>query len=235
MQIENTTQRWGIVQQTLHWVIAAAIAIQLAVGFRMAGLPDDDPGRALMLPLHATTGLSILGLALFRLYWRRSHPVPTMPDTLSPSEKGLAHTTHYLLYTLLIGMPIVGYLLVSSYGVAIPFFGANLAPVIAESAVQQRAMAGLHYAGAIILMLLVALHITAALRHAWLLRDGVMERMTPWLPSTDPTNSERSPTAPATTEFAVRPVPSTAMNAGAAIDGGHGGAVAARGGRRSGR
>lgn len=65
MQIENTKERWGVVQQTLHWVVAVAIAIQLVVGFKMAGLPEGDPGRALLLPLHTTTGLSILALVLF--------------------------------------------------------------------------------------------------------------------------------------------------------------------------
>ena len=192
MQIENTKERWGIIQQTLHWVVAAAIAGQFVVGFKLAGLPDGDPGRALLLPLHTTTGLSILALVLFRLYWRTSHPVPKLPDTLTPSEKGLAHATHHVLYTLLIVMPIVGYLLVSAYGVSIPFFGSKLPPAIGESVLQQRAFASLHFAGAITLLLVLALHIAAAMRHAWSLRDGVMPGMAPWLHSDGPTDLEPS-------------------------------------------
>lgn len=202
MQIENTKERWGTVQQTLHWVVAAAIAVQLIVGFRMAGLPDGDPGRALLLPLHTTTGLSILALVLFRLYWRTSHPVPTLPDTLTPSEKVLAHATHHVLYALLIVMPIVGYLLVSSYGVSIPFFGSELPPAIGESVHQQRALTGLHFAGAITLVILIALHITAAMRHAWSLRDGVMARMAPWLRSDGPTDLEPPSTSADTADTA---------------------------------
>ncbi len=208
MQFENTKDRWGIVQQTLHWVVAAAIAIQLFVGFRMAGLPDGDPGRALMLPLHTTTGLSILALVLFRLYWRNSHPVPKLPDTLSPSEKGLAHATHHVLYALLITIPIVGYLLVSSHGMSIPFFNSKLPALIGESVQNQRALAGLHFAGAIVLLMVVGLHIAAAMRHAWSLRDGVMERMAPWLRSDGPTDPEPSSTPAETADTA--PVTATA-------------------------
>jgi cytochrome b561 len=204
MQIENTRQRWGIVQQTLHWVVAAAIAVQLVVGFRMAGLPDGDPGRALLLPLHTTTGLSILALVLFRLYWRTSHPVPKLPDTLTPSEKGLAHATHHVLYALLITIPIVGYLLVSSHGMSIPFFNSKLPAVIGESVQHQRALAGLHFAGAIVLLMVVGLHIAAAMRHAWSLRDGVMERMAPWLRSDGPTDLEPSSTPAQTADGASK-------------------------------
>lgn len=230
MQIENTKERWGIVQQALHWGIAAAIAIQVVVGFRMAGLPDGDPGRALLLPLHASTGLSILALALFRLYWRNSQPVPKLPDTLTTSEKGLAQATHHLLYALLILMPIGGYLLVSSYGVSIPFFNSKLPPVIGESVVLQRMFASLHFAGAITLLLVLALHITAALRHAWSLRDGVMARMAPWLHSDGRTDldlhstpADTADTGPGTAT--VSPDAVSDVSAGGNVRGDPGGAL----------
>jgi cytochrome b561 len=180
MQIENTEQKWGIVQQTLHWIVVLAVALQLIIGFNLWRMDPDDPQWERTLPIHAGIGLVILALMLFRLYWRRKHAVPKLPDTLSPGEKALAHATHYGLYGLLIAMPIVGYFLVSSHGQPVPFFNAQLPALIGENVTLQYSLRGMHFLGAITLVLLLTMHVFAALRHAWSLRDGVMERMVPF-------------------------------------------------------
>lgn len=180
MQIENTERQWGIVQQTLHWIVVLAVSIQLIIGFNLWRMPPDDPQWERTLPIHAGIGLSILALMLFRLYWRRKHAVPKLPDTLTSAEKALAHATHYGLYGLLIAMPIVGYLLVSSHGQPVPFFNAQFPALIGENETLQYSLRGMHILGAIALVLLLAIHVFAALRHAWALRDGVMERMVPF-------------------------------------------------------
>jgi cytochrome b561 len=181
MQIENTERQWGIVQQTLHWIVVLAVVTQLIIGFNLWRMTPENPQWESVLPIHAGVGLTILALMLFRLYWRRTHAVPKLPDTLTPGQKALAHANHYGLYGLLIAMPIVGYFLVSSHGQPVPFFNAQLPAVIGENETLQYSLRGLHILGAITLVLLLALHIFAALRHAWALRDGVMERMVPFL------------------------------------------------------
>ncbi|WP_200373783.1 cytochrome b [Thiocystis violacea] len=82
---------------------------------------------------------------------------------------------------LLIAMPIVGYFLVGSHGHPVLFFNTQLPVLIGENETLQYALRGLHILGAIALVLLLAMHILGALRHAWALRDGVMERMVPSL------------------------------------------------------
>lgn len=104
----------------------------------------------------------------------------------------MAHATHHVLYALLILVPIGGYLLVSTYGISIPFFGSQLPAVIGESVKNQQAFASLHFVGAITLLLVAAFHIATAMRHAWSLRDGVMPGMAPWLRSDNPTDPEPS-------------------------------------------
>lgn len=181
MQLENTERQWGIVQQTLHWTVVLAVAIQLIIGLNLWRMSPDDPQWEKTLPIHAGIGLTILALMLFRLYWRRSHAVPKLPDTLTPAEKALAHATHYGLYGLLIAMPIIGYFLVSSHGQPVPFFNAHLPALIGENKSLQYSLSGMHILGGLTLVLLLSMHIFAALRHAWDLRDGVMERMVPFL------------------------------------------------------
>jgi cytochrome b561 len=180
MQIENTEQRWGVVQQTLHWVVVAVVAIQLYVGFKLWSLPPDDPQFGQLVAVHATSGITIFLLMAYRLYWRKTHPVPKLPDTLSPTQKQLALATHWTLYMLLLTMPVIGYMLISSFGKPVPFFQWELPPIIGESEHMQYALQRLHAASAVMLVLVLTLHISAALRHAWALRDGVMERMAPF-------------------------------------------------------
>ncbi len=181
MQAENTKQGWGFVQIALHWLVVLAVVIQLILGFKFWQMAADDPQKGALMPYHAGIGLVILGLMLMRLYWRLTHPVPELPDTMTSTQKWLAHATHWAFYILLIGVPLGGYLLVSAAGHPIPFFNAQLPALIGKNETLRYALLGLHIAGALALVMLMALHISAALRHAWALRDGVMEKMVPFL------------------------------------------------------
>jgi cytochrome b561 len=182
MTIRNTEQGWGIVQQSLHWLIVALAFAQLAVGFVFADMPTDDPTRPFLFRLHSTIGLTILFVILIRFLWRLANPVPTLPDTLPAWQKTLARTNHYLLYLILIGMPIVGYLLVNASGHAVPFYTIQLPAIIGPNKTLAHTLLPLHIAAAFALMVLVALHIVGALRHEFVLKDNTLRRMTflPW-------------------------------------------------------
>jgi superoxide oxidase len=179
MTIRNTAQGWGGVQQTLHWLIVVLAIGQLAVGFVFADMQNSDPMRPFLVRVHTSMGLTILAVILIRFLWRLVNPVPPLPDTLSSWEKTLARTNHYLLYLLLIGMPIVGYLLVNASGHSVPFYTINLPPVIAPNKAVAGILAPAHGAAAIALIVLVSLHALGALRHELLLKDNTLRRMTP--------------------------------------------------------
>jgi cytochrome b561 len=186
MTFRNTEQRWGAIQQTLHWLIVVMAAAQLTLGFMFADLPDSDPARATLFRAHATLGLTILIVMLVRLLWRLANPTPKLPDTLPRWEKLAAHTTHGLLYFLLIAMPIVGYLLVNAAGHQMPFFTVELPPLIGKSAPLKDILAWIHSGGAFALIALIVLHAAAALRHELILKDDTLRRMTPLAPRGTP-------------------------------------------------
>lgn len=121
---------------------------------------------------------------LVRFAWRQANPVPDLPDTLKPFEKGIAIATHWAFYLLLIGLPIGGYLMVNAHGSAVPFFGGQLPRLIGKSEVANEVFDFLHVWGAYALMGLIALHAAAALRHEFVLKDNTLRRMTP-LPERD--------------------------------------------------
>ena len=87
---------------------------------------------------------------------------------------------HGSLYVLLLAMPIVGYVANSAYGAPTPFFGLfNVPPIIAKNeALSEQLFAGHRLAG-FLLIVLVAMHISAALFHYFIRRDTVLQRMLP--------------------------------------------------------
>lgn len=189
MSFSNTRLRYGGVAMMLHWLIAAAIIANLCLGLYVGEILDDqDPGRFGLLQLHKSIGLTVLVLSLARLGWRLVNPIPPLPATLTPALKILARGTHYLLYFLMIAIPLAGWALVSAspLGLSTPYFGLFHWPNIPFLADLTRAQKtplrheffALHMYLAFSAIVLIALHIAGALYHQ-MNRDDVLRRMLP--------------------------------------------------------
>lgn len=179
MQIRNSDRAWGAVQQGLHWFIVVAVVSQLTVGLIFANLPENDPRAGTLFGVHATLGLIIFMVMLGRFFWRGVNPVPALPNTLKPYEKRIALANHWAFYVLIIGLPIGGYLMVNAHGFAVPFFGIHLPKLLPKSETWADLFLYLHVGGAFLLIALIILHVAAALRHEFLLKDNTLRRMTP--------------------------------------------------------
>jgi cytochrome b561 len=133
---------------------------------------------------HKSLGLTILVLSLLRVGWRLANPPPPLPATMTRIERKAAKTLHGLFYLLTLGLPLVGWAMVSASPLGLPtmFFGlfewphiawlAGLGPVEAAFKTAHRAM-GYAFIG------LLALHVAAALKHHLIDRDDVLARMLP--------------------------------------------------------
>ncbi len=175
------------VAKTLHWLIAAAIVAMLAIGWIMANLPRDNPHRFGLFQLHKSVGITILLLSLFRLGWRLTHPAPPLPGHMPGWEKFAARASHILFYVFMIGMPLLGWGMVSSsaislptllYGI-IPWPDLPVLPALANKKEIGHTLATAHYYGAFCLTALLVLHVTAAHKHHWFDGDDVLTRMAP--------------------------------------------------------
>ncbi len=177
--------RYSGVAVGLHWLIAALIIGMLAVGKWMTGLEAEDPLRFTLTQWHKSFGIAILILSLFRLYWRRTHNPP--PPVAGPKwEKLAASATHIAFYVLLLAIPLSGWLLVSASPLNIPTVLFQTLPWphipliswFGQSAEQLTEFFHLiHEMLSNLLLLLLALHVGAALRHHFYLKDGVLTRM----------------------------------------------------------
>ena len=180
--VRNTDQSYGILAQALHWLVAALVFAQLALGLYAADLPLGIE-RLRLLSRHKSLGLALLALALLRLAWRAAQAPPPLPASMPRWERGAALATHRLIYLLLVLAPLAGWLQASASGLSVNWFGLFQMPDLVP---KSRALAELfrlaHLVCVALLAALVAGHVAAALRHALLLRDGVLHRMLPWSP-----------------------------------------------------
>jgi cytochrome b561 len=177
MAMGNTRQTWGWVTKVLHWLVVILVVNQLFVGFLFATLSPEDTLWRRIFAVHTSIGLTILFLMTFRLVWRLLYPVPELPDTLAPWQKVLARTHHYFFYLILIAMPVVGYLLVNAYGQPATFWGIEMPVLIGENEDLQKQLSLIHAIAAFVLIAAIAVHVAAALRHHYKLKDNVLRRM----------------------------------------------------------
>ena len=133
------------------------------------------------MPLHKSIGLTVLALSLARLGWRLAHSAPPLPATLPRWRARMAGSVYGALYLLIVAVPIAGWLRTSPNAYPLRWFGlAELPkfPIENGSAAAEAASSG-HALLAWAMLLVVAVHIAAALHHHFRLRDPVLGRMLP--------------------------------------------------------
>jgi len=174
----KATPSYGAVAKILHWSVVGLLVAQYAIGWFMPDIHHSmEPGRAMIA--HVSVGITVLALIIVRLAWRVFHPV--MPDPSLPLwQRYASGVIHWLLYTLVIATTMTGWLFASFRGWTIPYFFAVPLPMLAsESASAIRFIHGWHQAMEWSLLVVIGIHIAAALMHVFLYRDRIMQRMLP--------------------------------------------------------
>jgi cytochrome b561 len=113
-------------------------------------------GDGLSLPeVHVGLGLFIIVLAVLRMLWRRTTPLPPWADHLSSAERRLEGGLEKLLLALLVVVPATGLLLVAT--------GDGWLPV--------------HVTAQVIFLVTIAAHVGLVLRHTVVRRNRHLARM----------------------------------------------------------
>jgi cytochrome b561 len=182
--------RYGQVAMAFHWIIAALLIANIALGLYMSDLPRTDPNKFAIFQLHKSIGLTVLVLSVLRLGWRLMNPVPRLPPGMHPLVRAFARGTHYFFYFLIIAIPLSGWLMVSAspLGNGTSYFGLFTWPNLPFWAGETREqLHGVHETYEFVhvylawtAIVLVPIHVAAALYHHFLLRDDVLRRMVPW-------------------------------------------------------
>ena len=173
-----STDRYTGLAIALHWVLALAIVGSFSVGVYMTELPI-SPQRLKLYNWHKWAGICILALSALRLLWRLTHRPPA--DVPMPAwQQRASHAVHGLLYVLFFAVPLAGWAYSSAAGFPIVVFGVLPLPdFVSPDKALAEAIMPLHKILAFTLAALVLAHVGAALKHHFVDRDGLLDRMRP--------------------------------------------------------
>jgi cytochrome b561 len=173
---------WGGVTKTFHWLISISVIALLCVGFYMHGLPN-TPDKIKIYALHKSFGLTVLVLMTMRFVWRAffDGKRPSLPPGMPSWQRVGAGISHFLLYVLVFVQTFSGWLFNSAANFPLRWFGLFSVPKLSGPDKALRELAGeVHEIVAWSLVVLVSLHVLAALKHHLVDRDLTLVRMLPW-------------------------------------------------------
>ena len=174
------TERYTRTAIFLHWLVALGLVGTFALGFYMHDLPL-SPSKLQLYSWHKWAGVTLLVLIVVRLAWRMTHRAPALPVTMGPTARLAAHAGHWLLYALMLAIPLSGWLMSSAQGFSVVWFGILPLPdLVSKDAALGALLKDVHITLNYTLLVVVAGHIGAALLHHFIKKDTVLARMLPF-------------------------------------------------------
>jgi cytochrome b561 len=184
MEAANTgasPARYSTAAQLFHWLTFLLVAILVPIGIIMADRGHRNIFDALTNNLYSThklIGFTLLWIVILRLGYRLSFGAPRPEPSLPPWQVAVSRANHWALYTLLLIMPLLGWLGVSMFP-ATNIYGLFDLPSIASKSDLAKQVLAIHRTLAFALLALVALHVLAVAYHFIVRKDGVLQRMLP--------------------------------------------------------
>jgi cytochrome b561 len=180
MPLRNTPDRFGLVARTFHWLIFLLLIGSFTIAWSMVDLPLGIQ-KLKFYSWHKWVGATVFLVVLLRLAWRLVNHVPAAPPGTPGWQRLGAGVSHFLLYAILIVMPLTGWIMSSMKNLPLVYLG--LIEIPSPFGVNQKwagILAEVHETLALILLVLVGIHVLAALYHHFVRRDDVLRRMLPW-------------------------------------------------------
>lgn len=181
--LRNSSSGYGVIAILFHWTMALLIVGMIALGFYMNSLPQTQAFA--LYQVHKSFGFVVLTIGLLRLVWRLFNPSPALPGDMPFWERAGAHLGHLGLYLLIFALPLSGWLMVSASPWNIPTILFNTLHVphlpvptfLGDKASAEALMKSVHLTLVWVLIALLFVHVSAALKHHFLVHDKILKRM----------------------------------------------------------
>ena len=180
---QTTTDSYSLLAIVLHWLLGLSLVGLFVMGTFMADLPI-SPLRLKLFNWHKWAGICVLTLSALRLLWRLTHRPPALPAGIQAHmpawQRAAHHATQYAMYALFFIVPLVGWAYSSAAGFPVVVFGLIPLPdFVAADKELAELIEPWHEISAYALAALVLLHIAAALKHQWIDKHPLLQRMLP--------------------------------------------------------
>jgi cytochrome b561 len=172
-------ERYTRVAILLHWLIAVLMLMAIPLGLYSAD--NEGPLANQLTNIHKLLGIAILAVTLVRIGWRLTHSPPPYPAMITPMLRFVARATHVTFYLMLLVLPLSGWWMTSAFPKRHPFgitgiFEVPFLPVEMSMA-SARAAHQAHQVSGWLMILLIMLHVAAALKHHFYDSDDILTRM----------------------------------------------------------
>lgn len=172
----NNKNQYGAVSKILHGFMGLLILIMIPVGLFMDSIPDKSLKNC-VYSLHKGCGLLLLFLIFIRILWKI---INTQPQSLATQrwQQIIEHGVQHAFYTVLVIMPFSGWAMSTAANHPVKLFGQewNMPFIPVDKKIAELAHATHEYIGYLLIALLI-LHISAALKHHFIDKDDILKRM----------------------------------------------------------
>lgn len=175
--LRQKTERYSPLSIALHW-ITFILFIGIYASIELKGyIPKGDPWRDMLKEWHFILGLTVFCLVWVRLALRITTQAPRILPSPPAWQVLLSKLTHLALYLMMIAMPLAGWLLLSSAGKPIPFWGLSLPQLISKNPDLASQIKYWHELIGNAAYWLIGMHAAAVLYHHYFVRDNTLSRM----------------------------------------------------------
>ena len=174
MRLTNNLTEYGFISKIFHWLSAAALLIQIPLGFYLVDL-DFGEQRLTFESIHVLLGLSIFYLTLLRLLYRLINPPPSLPGSIFPGQRLIAQLNHIFLYILIFVITISGILKKLFNGEILDILFTTIE--INDNFELAELFYDVHVIGNYTLIILISLHILAVIIHKIIFKENLIKKI----------------------------------------------------------
>ena len=176
LKLADSENRYGLVAIINHWLGAVMVILLLSIGLYFHEMPRGEQ-LTYWKGLHISLGALFFLVLAFRVLWRWSGTSPR-PVPQARYLQIAARAVHHLLLACIVIMIISGPLMIWSGGHAIRVFDLfSLPSPVGKIKDLHEILETAHKVTSRVLLVLLILHVVAALKHALLDRDTTLKRM----------------------------------------------------------
>ncbi len=117
-------EKYSVSIRLIHWLMFVLFALIFVLGVVMIEFKETEPWA--MYHFHKSTGVVVFLLALLRLVLHFTSKSPSAPAEISPGNYRLSHGVVFLLYLMMILVPISGYARSNLHGYSVDLYGLPL-------------------------------------------------------------------------------------------------------------
>lgn len=177
--MSNLLQRYAKLPIAFHWItLLLIIAVYACIELRVF-YPKGSEIRDGLKHWHYMLGITLWGLTLIRLAVRWFNPAPPKDSSINTLQRFAASSVHFLLYALLVIMPLLGWALLSAEGKPLIWFGLQLPSLIGVNEDLAKQLKEIHATMGTFGYFLMGFHALAALFHHYVKQDNTLLRMLP--------------------------------------------------------